>query len=318
MGRSFLLVAAAALAVLGRIRDRAVDGRCLPAPRHRVAGHYGRRARPPPRRTDRRLHVPRPRVVRRHAAGGRRPLRLARARPDPGRAPVGGWTLAASAAAGFLSFLAWLGYWLSRRVARRSGTLLLLPVVAMGLAAHATRSRVAGRGVHGCVAAAHRARTDPVAAGPRRRRHRAGGTRVVRHDRRRARDPRGGRDDRVRAPGPHVHRLGSGRDPRDRPPDSCRRSPTTVPRSAVGSLAHGNCRAWRRRLRRRLHWGDGARSRSRGASGLVPRSASTWRWATWTSSTSGRRSSASACWRQASRSQRRSGLRFRRRVAVAA
>jgi hypothetical protein len=71
------------------------------------------------------------------------------------------WTLAASATAGFLSFLAWLGYGYLD-VWHGIGTLLLLPVVAAGLAG--TRPRPAWPvEASWLVTAARRARTDPVA-----------------------------------------------------------------------------------------------------------------------------------------------------------
>ena len=54
-------------------------------------------------------------------------------RPVQGGRPWAWWTLAASATAGFLSFLAWLGYGYLD-VWHAIGTLLLLPVVAVGLA----------------------------------------------------------------------------------------------------------------------------------------------------------------------------------------
>ena len=71
------------------------------------------------------------------------------------------WTLAASATAGFLSFLAWLGYGYLD-VWHAVGTLLLLPVVAIGLAG--TRP-VPAWPVEGSwlLTAVRRARTDPVA-----------------------------------------------------------------------------------------------------------------------------------------------------------
>ena len=158
------------------------------------------------------------------------------------------WTLAASATAGFLSFLAWLGYGYLD-VWHAVGTLLLLPVVAVGLAG--TRP-VPAWPVEGSwlLTALRRARTDPVAPIAPRRRDRARGARVVRDDRRRARDPRRGGDDRVRPPGPHVHRLGPGRDPCDRrgPGAAHRPRPRRVRRRAA---RHGDRGARRRRSSRR-------------------------------------------------------------------
>ena len=71
------------------------------------------------------------------------------------------WTLGASAAAGFLSFLTWLGYGYLD-VWHAVGTLLLLPVVAVGLAA--TRpARLWPPEPAWLVVALRHARTEPVA-----------------------------------------------------------------------------------------------------------------------------------------------------------
>ena len=95
------------------------------------------------------------------------------------------WTLAASATAGFLSFLAWLGYGYLD-VWHAVGTLLLLPVVAVGLAG--TRPVPAWPPEAPWLADRAPPRPHrPRGAGPRRRRDRARGARVVRDDRRRAR-----------------------------------------------------------------------------------------------------------------------------------
>ena len=71
------------------------------------------------------------------------------------------WTLAASATAGFLSFLAWLGYGYLD-VWHGIGTLLLLPVVAAGLAGTRPGPEWPVE-ASWLLTAARRARTDPVA-----------------------------------------------------------------------------------------------------------------------------------------------------------